>query len=142
MQAVTSTALIYIRHTKIRIMRKDITTRDDIKVLVDRFYEKVQADEFLSPVFSHVDWPRHLPIMYDFWSSMLLGDQTYRGNPFQKHVSLPIRSKHFDQWLKLFTETVNENFTGEKAEEVKSRAQGIAGIFQLRMGLIPGGDKA
>lgn len=116
-------------------MNNDITTRADIKLLVDSFYEKVQADELLGPVFSHVDWPHHLPIMYDFWSSMLLGDQSYRGNPFQKHLPLPIQPKHFDRWLQLFRKTVSENFSGEKAEEVVMRAENIAGIFQLRMGL-------
>src|SRR5688500_12688909 len=117
-------------------MKKDITTTEDIKLLVNKFYEKVNNDSLLSPVFSHVDWPHHLPVMYDFWSSMLFGDQTYRGNPFQKHMPLPIHGKHFAQWLKLFTETVNEHFSGDKAEEVKSRAESIAGIFQLRMGLV------
>ena len=68
-------------------MKNDITNRDDIKLLVDDFYKKVQADELLGPVFSHVNWPHHLPIMYDFWSSMLLGDQSYRGNPLQKTSS-------------------------------------------------------
>ena len=117
-------------------MKNDITTREEIKLLVNKFYEKVLADNLLSPVFSHVDWPHHLPIMYDFWSSMLLGDQTYRGNPFQKHLPLPIKKEHFDQWLKLFSETVKENFSGEKADEVKARAESIASIFQLRMGLV------
>ena len=117
-------------------IKNDITTREDIKVLVNEFYKKVQGDELLAPVFSHVDWPHHLPIMYDFWSSMLFGDQSYRGNPFQKHLPLPIQTKHFDQWLRLFREAVNENFIGEKAEEALVRAEGIAGIFQARMGLI------
>jgi hemoglobin len=117
-------------------MKHDITNREDIKLLVDRFYDKVQTDELLGPVFSHVDWPHHLPIMYNFWSSMLLGDQTYRGNPFEKHLPLPIQPKHFDQWLKLFRETVTEHFSGEKADEVITRAESIAGIFQLRMGLV------
>ena len=116
-------------------MKKDITTREDIERLVDNFYKKVQGYELLGPVFSHVDWPHHLPVMYNFWSSMLLGEQSYRGNPFQKHLPLPIQGKHFDQWIKLFTETVNENFAGDKAEEVKMRAQSIAGIFQVRMGI-------
>ncbi|MGC1244127.1 MAG: group III truncated hemoglobin, partial [Chryseosolibacter sp.] len=62
------------------IMKHDIINREDIKLLVDSFYEKVQADALLAPVFNHVDWPHHLPIMYNFWSSMLLGDQSYRGN--------------------------------------------------------------
>jgi len=117
-------------------MNNDISTRDDIKLLVDKFYDKVQADELLKPVFSHVNWPHHLPIMYDFWSSLLLGDQTYRGNPLQKHLPLPIQGKHFDQWLKLFRQTVHENFSGENAEEVLSRAESIAGMFQVRMGLL------
>ena len=117
-------------------MKDDIKTREDVQLLVDRFYQKVQADQLIGPVFSHVDWPHHLPIMYNFWSSMLLGDQSYRGNPFQKHLPLKIQSKHFDQWLKLFRETVGENFAGEKADEVLMRAESIAGIFQMRMGLI------
>jgi hemoglobin len=118
------------------MLKHDILKRDDIKILVDRFYDKVKDDSLLGPVFNHVDWPHHLPIMYDFWSSMLLGDQTYRGNPLQKHMHLAIDKNHFDQWLLLFNQTVDENFQGEKAEEVKMRAQSIAGIFQLKMGII------
>jgi hemoglobin len=114
----------------------DIIKRDDVKILVDRFYDKVKADPLLGPVFSHLNWPHHLPIMYDFWSSMLLGDQTYRGNPLQKHLPLQIDQRHFSQWLALFKETVDEHFAGEKAEEVKMRAQSIAAIFQLKMGLM------
>ena len=116
-------------------MKNDILTREDIKLLVDRFYDKVQSDPLLGPVFSHVDWPHHLPTMYNFWSSMLLGDQSYRGNPFQKHLPLAIDGQHFEQWLKLFTETVDHHFSGEKAEEIKMRARSIAGIFQLRLGI-------
>ena len=116
-------------------MKNDILTRDDIKVLVDGFYAKVQADPLLGPVFSHVDWPQHLPIMYNFWSSMLLGDQSYRGNPLQKHLPLAIEGSHFDRWLSLFTETVDMHFQGERADEIKMRARSIAGIFQMRMGI-------
>lgn len=117
-------------------MKKDITNRDDIKLLVDRFYDQVKVDPTIGPIFAHVDWPHHLPIMYNFWSSMLLGDQSYMGNPFQKHLPLPLKTGHFQQWLKLFIKTVDENFEGQKAEEVKMRANSIAGIFQHRMGLI------
>jgi hemoglobin len=92
---------------------KDITNREDIVFLVDSFYEKVKADELLAPKFQHLDWPKHLPIMYNFWSSMLLGDQSYQGNPFQKHTPLSIN-----------------------AEETKSRAQSIAEVWQHKMGLM------
>ncbi|HMP98963.1 MAG TPA: group III truncated hemoglobin [Cyclobacteriaceae bacterium] len=114
----------------------DITHRADIELLVNSFYEKVKADELLAPVFAHVNWPEHLPVMYNFWASMLLGESNYRGNPFQKHIHLAIDSRHFNQWLKLFLQTVDQHFKGEKAEETKSRARDIAGVFQYKLGLI------
>jgi hemoglobin len=117
-------------------VKNDIVQREDVKILVDSFYHKVKSDPLLQPVFSHVNWVHHLPVMYDFWSSMLLGDQSYKGNPLQKHLPLAIDQSHFTRWLVLFQETVNENFEGNKAEEVKMRAQAIAGIFQVKMGLI------
>ena len=114
----------------------DIETREDVKLMVDMFYEQVKKDSLLSPVFSHVDWEHHLPIMYNFWSSMLFGDLSYQGNPFQKHVALPIQAAHFNRWLTLFMETVDQHFSGSNAEEIKQRAQSIAGIFQHKLGLL------
>lgn len=113
-----------------------LETRKEIELLVNRFYDKVKRDDLLEPIFAHVDWPKHLPIMYNFWASMLLGDRSYSGNPFQKHAPLNLQTNHFDRWLVLFIETVDENFIGEKAEEVKSRAQNIASVFQYRLNLI------
>ncbi len=118
-------------------MKKDIATRGDIQVLVDSFYAKVQADDKLAPVFIHVNWEKHLPVMYNFWSSMLFGEQSYRGNPFEKHRTLPIDVQHFSQWLKLFIDTVDSRFSGPKAEEIKQRAHAIAGVFQHKMNLFP-----
>lgn len=118
-------------------MLTDIADRKDIEKLVDKFYEQVQGNTLLAPVFSHIDWPKHLPVMYNFWSSMIFGEQTYRGNPFEKHVQLPIDKEHFTQWLKLFTETVDHNFAGSNAEQIKDRAKHIASVFQYKMGLLP-----
>ncbi len=116
-------------------MPGDIRTRGDIEVLVNTFYEKVRQDSLLAPVFSHVDFPKHLPTMYNFWASMLLGDQSYQGNPFQKHLPLSIQSTHFTRWLELFVITVDENFVGSKADEAKNRAQSIAGVWQHKLNL-------
>ncbi|MBX2963889.1 MAG: group III truncated hemoglobin [Cyclobacteriaceae bacterium] len=116
--------------------RKDITTRDDVKLLVDRFYEKVNQDELLAPVFSHVDWPNHLPIMYDFWASIVLGEMSYNGNPFAKHIHLNINKEHFTRWLELFTKTVDVHFEGYNATQVKTRALSIADLFQYKRGLL------
>jgi hemoglobin len=117
----------------------DITTEEDIKRLVDTFYASVNQDPLLEPVFNghaQVDWPHHLPIMYQFWSSLLLGSASYKGQPFPKHMALPIGREHFERWLQLFHQTVDRLFSGDKAEEAKVRAQNVAYMFQYKMGLL------
>ena len=117
----------------------DLTTPQDVRTLVDAFYERVNRDDLLAPVFNdfaQVDWAAHLPKMYQFWESMLFGVGTYEGAPFPKHAVLPVRKEHFARWLALFVETVNAHFSGPKAEEAKGRAASIADTFAQRMGLL------
>lgn len=117
----------------------DISTAQDIRKLVDSFYERVSRDGLLAPIFNDVakvDWPAHLPVMYRFWESMLLGAGTYQGAPFPKHAGLPVRRNHFIRWLSLFVETVDAHFRGPKADEAKGRAACIADTFAQRMGLL------
>lgn len=117
-------------------MKKEIQSRAEIQLLVDSFYHKVNADELLGPAFAHVDWPHHLPIMYNFWSSVLLGEMSYSGNPLAKHMNLAIGKEHFSRWLELFTATVDEHFEGYNATEAKNRAHTVAQLFQYKMGLL------
>lgn len=120
-------------------MKADIKDEQDIKLLVDTFYDKVNKDELLGPVFngfSQVNWEHHLPVMYSFWSSVLFGTMAYKGQPFPKHLSMPIGREHFARWLDLFTQTVDITFEGEKAQEIKLKASSIAQVFQMKMGLI------
>jgi len=114
---------------------KDIESEAGIRMLVDRFYEKVQKDERLGPIFSAriKNWDEHLPRMYRFWASLLFGTPGYRGNPFEKHLGLAIDKKHFDRWLQLFESTLDENFKGKKAEEARQRARSIASIFMYKL---------
>jgi len=116
-------------------VRNDIITRHDIELLVDRFYQKVEAHALLGPLFANIDWVKHKPIMYSFWSTMMLGEQSYRRNPFEKHVALPLTATHFSDWLSLFVETVDESFQGDKALEIKQRARTIAGVWQFKLGI-------
>jgi len=114
----------------------DIQTEDDVKKLVDSFYDKVNQDDLLAPIFNgfaHVNWAAHLPAMYDFWSSLLLGTSRYRGRPFPKHLPLPVDATHFQRWLNLFYATVEENFAGPNAEQAKVRALNIATMFEYRL---------
>ncbi len=117
----------------------DIATEGDIKLLVDSFYQKVNTDELLSPIFNdlaQVDWEEHLPTMYKFWGSLLLHDNTYRGQPWPKHAVLPVNTVHFSRWLTLFKQTVDEHLAGPKAIEAKNTAASIADTFQNRMQLL------
>ena len=120
----------------------DIATTADVALLVDRFYGKVRVDALLGPIFNdvaQVDWPAHMATLYSFWETMLLGTGTYHGAPYPKHAVLPVEKAHFDRWLELFLATVDENFSGPKAEEAKGRALSIADTFARRMGLLPQG---
>ena len=119
----------------------DIASEADVKLLVDAFYDKVNGDAMLAPIFNdhaHVNWEKHLPIMYRFWSSILLGTGSYDGQPFPKHAFLPVNQSHFAQWLLLFYETITENFRGPVAEEAKMRGANIARIFSNKIRMIQG----
>ena len=119
-------------------MKHDIALPADIKLLIDTFYTKIQADETLGPIFNdiaQVDWPRHLPVMYSFWEFLLLGQSDgYRGNPIQKHFELhrkhALKAEYFDRWVALFQSTVEELFTGSTAEDAKFRAFAIAATWK------------
>jgi len=116
----------------------DIADDSDIKELVDAFYIKVNRDRLLAPVFNdfaHVNWDEHLPLLYAFWSTLLFRTGTYKGQPFPKHLLLPVAQEHFARWILLFTQTVDELFLGPKADEAKGFALSIADTFQRRMGL-------
>jgi len=117
----------------------DIQTEADVKLLVDSFYDKVNDDQLLAPIFNDVamvEWPHHLPNMYAFWNSLILGIPGYKGQPFPKHALLPITSEHFDRWLVHFYNTVDELFSGPNATIAKMKGASIAQTFQYKMGLL------
>ncbi|MBA6153199.1 group III truncated hemoglobin [Gelidibacter maritimus] len=117
-------------------METEILKLEDIKLLVNAFYDKVRSDHLLAPIFNEViedRWPEHLVKMYTFWQTVLLGERTYTGSPFPPHARLPVMKEHFDRWLELFYSTLDENFEGEKVAEAKWRASRIAEVFQMRI---------
>lgn len=117
-------------------MNKEILTLEDIKLLVDSFYDKVRTDDLLSPVFNGVikdNWPVHLEKMYRFWQTVLLEEHTYYGSPFPPHAKLPIEKKHFEKWLALFQATIDDLFTGKLAEEAKWRSNKMAEMFLYKI---------
>jgi hemoglobin len=123
----------------VQTIRKELASDADIKLLVDSFYQKVNTDDLLAPIFNDlakVNWAEHLPTMYQFWGSILFRQNTYRGQPWPKHAVLPVGSEHFARWLLLFKSTVDELFAGQKADEAKNAAASIADTFQNRLQLV------
>jgi hemoglobin len=121
-------------------IRKDISEAGDIRLLVNSFYEKVRKDPEIGPIFNdiaRVDWEHHLPKMYAFWGNVLLQKGDYSGNPMTTHLELnaltPLTKAHFDRWLKLFRETIDEHFEGEIAERARQRSLSIATIMQMKI---------
>lgn len=115
---------------------KEISSRIEIEILVNSFYERIRKDELLSPIFEGIiqdNWPLHLEKMYRFWESLLLGKNTYSGSPFAPHAKMPIEAEHFERWLELFNTTVDDLFHGDVAEEAKNRASKIAFMFQHKI---------
>lgn len=105
---------------------------EEISNLVDRFYERVQLDPQIGPVFNEAieDWPAHLALLKNFWASVLLGAGLYRGNPLATHLKLPLEPAHFQRWLELFAQTAKEVMAPEDAELIIRKSQQIARNFQ------------
>jgi len=116
--------------------KRDIETFDDVRLLVDTFYSKICVHPLLGGIFNGVignNWPVHLDKMYRFWQTVLLGEQTYFGRPFPPHMQLPVDRLHFQTWLQVFYETLDELFEGEKAEEAKWRSSRMAEMFLTKI---------
>ena len=113
-------------------MKKDIENLQDIEQLVNMFYSRVRLNDLIGPIFNDKiqdRWEAHLKQMYTFWQTVLLEEHTYNGRPFPPHARLPISQEHFDIWLELFTNTLDELFEGPIADEAKWRAAQMAKMF-------------
>lgn len=119
--------------------KNDIQDADDVKRLVDSFYDRVRLDDVLGVIFNDVakvDWDEHLPRMYKFWQAVLFNQPGYQGNPRLVHAKVNgllksagragIQREDFERWLDLFHKTVDELFDGPSAQRAKYSASRIA----------------
>lgn len=119
-------------------MKKDIESREDIKSLIDVFYQKVRGDKDLSIFFTEIvseDWERHLMVMYNFWENILFYTGSYSGNPMHLHKHIhhihSLERTHFHKWVQLFTETCHEMYSGKNADTAIRKAEKIASIMEF-----------
>ena len=120
--------------------KRPLESPEAIRFLVDSFYEKIQADPLLGPIFTdvaQVDWSHHLPKMYAFWENIILGNNAYQGHPFHPHLLVnqkhTLSVAHFERWLQLFTRTLDERFEGQTADDVRLRATQIAVVWNRKL---------
>lgn len=123
-----------LRHTGDIV--NDIADGDDIEKLVRNFYRQAAMDDVLGPVFeaAHVNWQAHVETLIEFWSWQLLGERGYDGHPLRAHESVhdrtPLSSAHYERWLELFCDTVDESFEGPVAEVAKMRGRKMAAAMK------------
>ena len=124
-------------------MKKDISSRKDIKFIISKFYELLLVDEKMIPFFKDIvaqnHLEEHLEVISDFWNDILFDTTTYKNNTMQKHLDknafVKFQKAHFAIWTSYLFQTIDTNFEGEISQRMKNRATSIATVMQLKMKL-------
>ena len=121
-------------------MKPDIVCRADIEKFIILFYEKVKQDATIGFIFNEVmqmNWEKHIPVIVDFWETILLDNPVYKKNAMEVHYDLnkkvQLQKKHFNSWVYLFNGAVDELFAGKTATLAKTRAKSIADVMLFKM---------
>lgn len=124
-------------------MKPDISSRKDLKLILTKFYDLLLVDKKMIPFFEEIvaqnHLEEHLEIITDFWNDILFHTTTYKNNTMQKHLDknafVQFNKEHFTIWTSYLFETIDANFNGEIANNMKNRARSIATVMQLKMNL-------
>ncbi len=117
----------------------ELSELDDpgLRRVVDVFYTRVRADPLIGPVFNDAvhDWPAHLTLLGDFWSSVMLTSGLYKGRPVPAHFKHAgrITPGMFERWLELWAETTDELMPPDAAAALQAKAARIAESLQLAL---------
>jgi hemoglobin len=118
----------------------DLACRADIEALLRRFYGRVLVDDVLAEPFADIrrrGLDSHLPVMCDFWETMLFRAGLYRRSALPAHIQVHRRNdlsdKHFLRWLDLWIDTVDGMYRGPVAAQAKVQATRIAWSMHRRL---------
>ena len=121
-------------------MKKDIENRQDLEALMVSFYSIAIADDVIGHYFTKIiplDLDKHIPVIVNFWETVIFDKAAYRGNVFGVHEHIHTLSifedKHFERWVILFKQSVDELYAGENAEKIKQRAESIATVMRIKL---------
>ena len=128
------------RASPYRASPADLANRADVEELLRRFYGRALHDDQLAAPFAEIrarGLESHLPVMCDFWETVLFRTGLYRGNTLHAHqrvhqqTALP--ANHFLRWLTLWNTTIDEMYQGPIAEHAKVQAARIATSMHRRL---------
>ena len=118
----------------------DLVDRADVEALLRRFYDRVLIDEVLAEPFAELRFEgldAHIPVMCDFWETVLFRAGRYRGSALTVHRIIhrrtPLSGKHFVRWLTVWRDTVDAMYRGPAAERAKVQAARIAWAMHRRL---------
>jgi hemoglobin len=118
----------------------DLVDGADVEALLRRFYDRVLVDEVLTEPFAELrslGLDAHIPIMRDFWETVLFGAGRYRGSALRVHRVVhqrtPLSAEHFVRWLTVWRDTVDQMYRGPAAERAKLQAGRIAWAMHRRL---------
>jgi hemoglobin len=120
--------------------KRDIENREDLVLLLEAFYSKAFKDDLIGRFFIEVvplDLATHIPVIADFWESVILGAHAYRKNVMEVHQHIhalsAIKKEHLDRWVSLFQQNIDDHFAGTKATLMKQRAASIATLMDIKL---------
>lgn len=124
-------------------MKPDISSREDIKFIITKFYKLLLIDQKMIPFFEDIvaqnHLEEHLDIISDFWNDIIFDTNSYANNVMKKHVDKNIfvefKKEHFTIWISYFFQTIDANFDGENALSMKNRARSIATVMELKLAI-------
>lgn len=127
--------------------RADLADRADLEVLLRSFYGRVLTDDVLGEPFTKVrestGLDAHIPLMADFWETVLFRAGRYPGSPLPAHQLVhqltPLSSRHFIRWLMMWQDAVDALYSGPVADDAKIQASRIAWSMHRRL---TGGNSA
>ncbi|MGZ3850776.1 MAG: group III truncated hemoglobin [Flavisolibacter sp.] len=121
-------------------MKKDIESREDLVRMLYAFYEQAFRDPLIGHFFTRVvplDLSTHIPVIADFWESIVFNTRGYRKNVMEVHQHIHLLSaitkEHLDRWVQLFSATVEELFEGPRATLTLQRARSIATMMDIKL---------
>ena len=111
---------------------RDLSTEEDLEVLLRDFYGRAFADPLLREVFVdvvHMDLEEHLPVIVAFWQKVLFDSGTYSGRTMEVHrrvhQRIPLNEEHFSRWLELWHGALGR-FSGPVADRAAAHATRMA----------------